>query len=240
MIFTLFKIPARQAVTGFTVLLYLTFFSANSSMSEECLKFQYTNSSKPLREIADNFKIALEMSGICVKLVDVPIKRQADALRSKEMDGIVLRIPAFAKVVGKAGTMIEEELAVGRGLLISYDKTLHSTGDLIGRSVAIHLGTVWQAQVIKPGTVIIKTPAPANQIYMLKQLFVDAILMDSLSVNKYQKELTDALKTEILDLSGYAWIRSDLQHLIPRIMRAIQIYKNKGSTFMSLPTTAVK
>jgi ABC-type amino acid transport substrate-binding protein len=235
--------PARKMLkrTGFclVVILMTSLYQVPSARTENCLLFQYVKTDSPLVHMAGNFVAAMKNAGICVTLVDIPLKRHADKIRSESADGTVMRVQEFAKFVDDTAVMIAEPLATGPGLLISYNPAITSTGDLAGRTVAVLHGSVWYPEVLRRGIEIYEADDTLNQVKMLKHKRVDAILIDSISADYYQLELASTHQVKLIDLSGHTWIRSGLRHLAPKINTAIKAYKAAGKSFVA-PTAGLK
>ena len=128
--------------------------------------------------------------------------------------------------------MIDAPLAIGWGLLASFDPALTTIESLAGRSVGMVPGTKWQLDLVNDHMKVVAASGYKNLTLMLQKRRVDAILIDRTAARNFEAELAGATMTKVADVSGYPWIRAGLKHLADEIAAAIRAYRAKGQTFL--------
>ncbi len=216
----------------FCSLIFLLGFNL-PSFAQDCLKFSNMHEKNPiLNVLGPNFKKALEDAGICVELIPVPSKREISGLKNGEFDGILMRAPGLKKHIGYAGIMLNFRTIKTSGLLVTFNKELTLINKLDNHLIGIARGSVWSKKVLSGYENYMEVGEREQLVKMLNRSRLDAILLDSLTFQAFEKELRGAFSTEVIDLSGYTWLRADLRHRANEIERAIQAYRAKGKTLL--------
>ncbi len=127
------------------MLFYLSLSLTPAAAFESCVKIAQWSVGTRLQQVAQEIVLdAYNRAGICYQLVDIPILRSNDLLKSGEIDAMLWRASEFVETSLEFAVAVPTPILVGNVSLI-YDTDVYQPDDIIsqikGKPIGITLGT---------------------------------------------------------------------------------------------------
>ncbi|WP_169567539.1 hypothetical protein [Sneathiella limimaris] len=81
--------------------------------------------SAKLKHLGENFKTIVERAGICVELINFPLKRATEMLKEGSIDGYVVVSEQYGKTLEQFSVVVEEPFGVSEGWLVFWPEDIH-------------------------------------------------------------------------------------------------------------------
>ena len=199
--------------------------------AEDCLTFSVVDRKYKSHTVINNFSDALEKGGICNKFQFMPERRATMTLLDGEVDGEILRTPAYGDTVSAVAVMINPPILTLTRVILSKNGTIKNLEALGKRRLGILGGEVWAENVGQTHTNTIRAKTNAQLYELLEQNRVDAILTEGLIWQRRRMDHPDFSPNVIGTLSVHVWLRKDRIQWAPLIAAAMQNYLDEHKSF---------
>ncbi len=203
-----------------TIILFLLMTSSVGHAEKQCLILGALPHARHA-EISQQVSDILNSEGVCNRILFGPEKRLTAHFRNNEIDGELLRIPAYGKSVGDIAFMIKNSYAHAHGLLVVKKKNLTSLGDLQHKTIGIIRGTQWSADAVEELDNVIEVTEYQQLPEMLKFGRISGFLMDEVSWSYMAAEYPDFHTFYVQDLSAHIWLLNEHRGLEEKISSII-------------------
>ncbi len=204
-------------------------FLASQVNAADCLKI----SSPPDLAVAQSFaapiKKAIEDSGYCVELVNLPPNRAMQSMVKEEIDGEFPRVSVYADAMKDHVVAIPTSLASVAGVAVSLKSSgfaPKSPAELAGRKIEYTLGSKWSEVVA--GKLGLKNSSKSLEslVKKMKAGRIEGFLIDSISL-KFLIE-NGSLKADeinqmaVMDLTAYLLLHKKHAGLVDAIDKSLK------------------
>ncbi len=184
--------------------------------AETCIKISQWSVGTKLQHIAQEIVLeAYDRAGICYELIDIPILRSDNLLRSGDIDAMLWRTAEYIEIAQNYAIAVPTPILSGNVSLI-YDKFAFQTGDILpqikGKTIGITLGTADTSELIsKLQGIAVTAPAYRQLFGMFNSKRFSAIIMPEDLFLSYDRKTASPIKYGI-----HALYQTEVFHVLAK------------------------
>lgn len=197
------------------VFLSIRLLPAAHASDEVCLRIALPEATKKSFG-PEIYRDVMADAGLCVDPIRMPNARAALALRDGSVDGAFAMLDEFAHEAGVP--ILRGNVLVGKpdGMLVVRDGTITDLSELSNEIIGIWLGASWSEKLLRDYTNIVRCPGgPDMMLEMLNIGRIDAMLINSFSLELIGGVPDGYVAIPIIKLPVYSWLRAEHADVMP-------------------------